>query len=379
MVLRVTTVIALLLLGTFLMPATPANAAPAATDNTVLILESSVTGGVLSKEYIAIDALGFDIELASGAAWLAKTQADFESYRAIVLGDPNCFGPGLAPVQDAIINANVWGAAIDGRVMIVGTDPVFHSAYPSLPGAPVLLQNTIEWALENPAVGKTSALIMLSCYYNGQGAGNVVTLLQGLGNFIVSDARADVAGATCIQECHIPLPAHASMTGLTDAAISNWNCPAHALFTTYPVEYDVVAVANGGPTPGGTPYILALEEGGIVDICDPLSIVVGGVTPDTLWSPNHFMIDIEVDADVYGTGVDVTRTITCSETPKAPWTVFYEDGADIWHFKLRADRNGNDVGRTYFITYTGTDDCGNVVSTTATVVVPHDMRDKKTK
>jgi hypothetical protein len=46
---------------------------------------------------------------------------------------------------------------------------------------------------------------------------------------------------------------------------------------------------------------------------------------------------------------------------------------DDHHVILRAERSGNGNGRIYTITITSTDDCGNVATTTTTVLVPHNM------
>jgi hypothetical protein len=382
MVLRVTSVIALFVLG-FFMLGTSIQAAPASSPgNTVLILGSTVTGGMSSKEALAVPP-GFVIEIASAADWAAKTTADFKTYRAIILGDPTCPAPGLGPVQPAIDNAMIWANAVDDKVLIVGTDPTFHSPYQ--PGAAQLIVNSIAHVVQSTPPGKTSALIDLSCYYNNAGLNNIVHLLDGFGTFIVRDNP-------CFANVHIATPLHPSMNSLSDASLSNWDCSMHALFTTWPLDFKVIAMSSGTTSDYlsedgvlGTPYILARDIGGPVDTdCEVLpSITFGGVTPDTLWEPNKKMIDITVLApQVVGEDVTVTRTITCSETPKQPWTIFYEDGVDIWHFKLRADRNGaasptNHSPRIYTITYEGTDRCGNVTSTSTQVIVSHDQKSKK--
>jgi hypothetical protein len=378
MVLRITSVIALMVLGLFLPGA--ASAEPAATPKTVLILGSSVSGGASSKEALAVPA-GFDIEIATDTEWLDKTEADFASYHAIILGDANC-AETFDPISAAIANVDVWSAAVDGQVLVVGTDPVFHSPYQT--GAAQMVNSTVSSVVLGTTPGKTSALVVLSCYYNNRGSGNVVDVLSGFGVFVVRDNP-------CHAQCHITEPGHPAMSGLTDNSISYWDCPMHANFTSWPEGWDVLAMGLGlgaefvdAEGDAGTPYILYRTEPNIVEEpCEETpSISFGDVTPDTLWSPNKKMIDITVEGIVTGDGMEVTRTITCSETPKAPWTVYYEDGADIWHFKLRADRNGAadpDIHspRIYTITYTGTDDCGTVVQATTYVIVPHDQKGKK--
>ena len=66
-----------------------APAAAATLAEKVLILNSTVVGGVLSIEATEAVAKGFTVDLVDAATWGAMTLADFKSYRAIILGDPN--------------------------------------------------------------------------------------------------------------------------------------------------------------------------------------------------------------------------------------------------------------------------------------------------
>src|SRR5688572_23845656 len=65
-------------------------AIPAANDHTVLILSTSVTGGTSSQEANRAAFLGLSVEIVTPTQWATMTTSDFASYRAIVLGDPNC-------------------------------------------------------------------------------------------------------------------------------------------------------------------------------------------------------------------------------------------------------------------------------------------------
>lgn len=56
--------------------------------------------------------------------------------------------------------------------------------------------------------------------------------------------------------------------------------------------------------------------------------------------------------------------------------VLVNDGDAGSMFKVRAERSGNGVGRTYTFTYKATDSCGNVGEGSAIVFVPHDRGDK---
>src|SRR5512133_2693642 len=58
--------------------------------NSVLILDTTVGGGLSSQEVIESLNLGFDVDLVNAATWSSMTTANFATFRAIILGDPYC-------------------------------------------------------------------------------------------------------------------------------------------------------------------------------------------------------------------------------------------------------------------------------------------------
>ena len=58
----------------------------------------------------------------------AMTAAQFASYDAIVLGDETC-SVDKGDIAAAEVNAHVWGPVIDGNIIIIGSDPVYHVTY----------------------------------------------------------------------------------------------------------------------------------------------------------------------------------------------------------------------------------------------------------
>ena len=119
------------------------------------------------------------------------------------------------------------------------------------------------------------------------------------------------------------------------------------------------------------------------------------VSPDTLWPPNHKMVDIVATvtvSDICDAAPSVVLTNVTSNEPGdakgKPWdsqdstsgdgsTINDIQGAEIgtgdYNFQLRAERAGKGDGRVYTITYTVTDASGNSASASTTVVVPLDM------
>ena len=224
----------------------------------VLILGPTVTGGLSSREAQAVVLAGKVPVVVSAAQWQAMTAAEFDSYDAIVLGDPTCT-TSAGSVSAAEATALIWGPVIDGNVIIIGTDPTFHFSQGQ---AAQLIAQGIAFAVAEP--GKTGAYITLSCIHHFSGSGTPVHFLDGLngGGFTVIGASL-LPG---LNDAHI-VASHPALAGLTDAGLSNWFNSVHEGFNTWPVEFEVLAIArdNNGSftaTDGtvGFPYILARGE-----------------------------------------------------------------------------------------------------------------------
>ena len=219
-----------------------------ATNGRVLILDSMVSGGASSPEAQAAVAAGKGVDVVDDATWGAMTTAQFAAYDGLILGDPTCGAISAA----AEVNALVWGAAINGNVIIIGTDPVFHV----FQGGGTLTNSGVAFAVS--ASGKTGAYITLTCHYEGTNPLTPVPLLAALGAFTVTGVPG------CFNDAHI-VATHAALTGLSDAALSNWFCSVHEAFDTIGAGFLPLAIARGNH-PGaidfpdgsrGTPYIVA--------------------------------------------------------------------------------------------------------------------------
>lgn len=239
-------------------------AAHAAISNNVLILGSTVTGGTSSLEAQEVTAQGFTPVVVDDATWEGMTTAQFASYRAIVIGDPSCGTYGdTTYLTAALSNPATWGAAVNGNVLIIGTDPVLHSGGDPTSGPGQLVSHGIDFALAR--ADKTGAYIDLSCAYGDDPPNTPVTLLDGIrpGGFTVDGGTSSV----CYNDAHI-VATHPALAGLTDADLSNWSCSVHESFDTWPADYTVLAMArNFGATytasdgTVGEPYILASGAG----------------------------------------------------------------------------------------------------------------------
>jgi hypothetical protein len=76
--------------------------AGAADDHTALILGTSVSGSTSSIEAVQVAMLGYSVEIVSADQWAAKTQAEFATYRALILRDNRCSA--ISSIQAAINN-----------------------------------------------------------------------------------------------------------------------------------------------------------------------------------------------------------------------------------------------------------------------------------
>jgi hypothetical protein len=283
--------------GVSILGASAAHAVPAPNDHTVLILDPTVSGGASSIEANAAILAGMDVEVVDATTWAGMSAADFDSYRAIVLGDNYCTSVGA--IAAAIANNAVWGPTVDGHVVIIGTDPVFHSG---LPGAQALIEKSMAFAVSE--VGKTGLYGCLSCYYDGADPGTPVPLLDGLGA-----GPFTVQSSGCNNAAHI-VATHAALAGLTDEMLSDWSCSTHELFETWPATFEVLAIAlnDGSPfvAPDGTrgyPYILARG----VDVISDIALAPLEAT-NPVGTPHEVCATVTVEASPVA-GVELTFTV----------------------------------------------------------------------
>ncbi len=234
--------------------ASGALAAPAPDANSVLILDTTDGGSAYSTE---ATAQGFTAVVETAANWATYTQADFESFRAIILGDPTCGS--VSAISAAEANRATWSAAVGaGPKLFVGTDEQFHFGQ----GGSQLISSGI--AFVTSEAGETGLYISLSCYYHGTPTDTPVPVLDQFGSFTVGEAPG------CFDDAHI-VASHPALSGTTDASLSNWGCSVHEVFNSFPgTGFVPLAIAEGvagvgemsfGDGTRGIPYILASGAG----------------------------------------------------------------------------------------------------------------------
>ena len=316
-----------------------ARAQPAPNGNSVLILGSSVSGGAASLEATTATSQGFTVVIDSDVAWAARTTADFATFKALILGDPTCQGGGAAASATAAAVANnaVWGPAVSGNVVLIGTDPTFHSSFGpgGAQGGDTVASSGIAFAAA--AAGDTGLYATLSCYFDSTAPLTPVPLLAPFGVFTVT-------GVGCYNDSHI-VAAHPALAGLTDASLSNWSCSVHEAFDTFPnaganafvplAIAENIAGAGSITFPDGTfgiPYILARGEAivtvgcgnGTVDAgeeCDDGNIVSGDGCSSAckIESCGNGLVDAGEDCDPSSpTGAFCTPPLACVDCDCVP-------------------------------------------------------------
>jgi len=229
------------------------------SNNKVLILDSTVTGGMSSIEAQEAVADGYGVDIVDATQWSAMTADQFAAYRAIILGDPTCSSESSVAAAEA--NAMTWGPVINGNIEIIGSDPVFHATYTNSAIAAVT-QRAVDFATTQS--GKTGAYISLSCYFAEGASQTHVSLLDGLDS---TGTGFSVQSAGCFDRIHIEA-ASPALKGIDDNLLSNWGCSVHEAFDSWPSKFGVLAVDTdagslytGQDGTTGNPYILAYPGG----------------------------------------------------------------------------------------------------------------------
>ncbi|KAH8757383.1 hypothetical protein F5883DRAFT_620167 [Diaporthe sp. PMI_573] len=217
-----------------------------------------------TQEYIrATTVLGLTAHVATPEEWNSYTTADFEKYKAIVIPDPTCGAVNTIDFFD--LTKAVWSPAVKGNIILIGTDPTFHSS--SQPGALTLIDDAVLFSASGNGTGLYFAL---SCYYDSVDSATV----DSLSYFGTITVRGRLA---CYNDAHLVADSTALGT-LDDSALSDWSCSVHEVFSSYPTTglfgFVPLAIAQGATGDGqkdfadgsnGVPYIIV--KGATPDGC----------------------------------------------------------------------------------------------------------------
>ncbi len=248
------------------IPAIAASPAAASPSGGVLILATSVNGGMSSLEALAAAADGYAVTIESASAWESLTTPQFENYNAIVLGDPSTASSCASSPSTSLSAATgsyqtTWSSAVSGNVLVAGAAPAFAAEGNSnVPGANAFLEAAIKYAAE----GNTTGLyVSLDCYYSTASSGTAVSFLSDIdgGGFAV---QGD-GGGSCSNSgtLNVPVLDYAGIQDLDNLDLASWPCAVQESFTSYPSATAPLAIDRGVSSSfttadgmSGQPYIL---------------------------------------------------------------------------------------------------------------------------
>jgi hypothetical protein len=278
------------------LPLTAQAAAPKA------LINASTVSGSPSLEQQQASALGFSVDVVSGATWDSMTQAQFASYQLLIIGDPTC----ATMAASATSNAAVWapvvmGTAVNtqpGNRILIGTDPVYHHF--SHPGAVTLIRDGIAFA--GALSGRTGVYLDFSCHDNGMGLTTLNMLSVGSG--VWTENFSPPCGGSVNKIASNP-----AFADLHSSDLQGWGCSDHETFPQFRDDWSPLAVATdtpSHPTCGTDP-----DSGATV--CGQGYIYVAGVGT-VVTSPNISMSPSTASNPAF-TDHTVTATVTQSGAP----------------------------------------------------------------
>jgi hypothetical protein len=209
-----------------------------------LVLSTRPEGEASSREAQAAAAAGLGIHMVTPSQWSTMTAAQFQGYRALIIGDEVCAEGGSSALQAAIDTRHIWGPVVSGNIFVVASDP-------STNRTPVLVERGVGFALAREDA--TGLYVSLGCAYQGAAPGTSLELLEPFGAFTV-------AGVGCHTAAHSFVTSPKELTsGLygTDERLTGDQCAVRTVFTHYPEQTFApvaLAVDSAGSMPGAQPY-----------------------------------------------------------------------------------------------------------------------------
>jgi YVTN family beta-propeller protein len=191
-----------------------------------------------------------------------------------------------------------------------------------------------------------------------------------------------------------------------DALEYTWTVPEGSPVTLANVSTAVTTATVPATESGDYSILLSVTDGKGGASTDEvvIHVVVDSTPPEitcetdkvSLWPPDHRIVEVTLRVSI--SDGNVTAACSSSEPDDAlgdgaytgdvnggdgfsapqPVALTYDatQGCYVGTMRLRAERDGSDIGRTYSILCTATDAYGNTATTRCAVVVPHDRRKK---
>ena len=164
---------------------------------------------------------GHTVTVWSSSEWAAATQADFEAFDAIVIGDKDCSGPSSSDLQTVYDTRNTWGPAITGQVVVTGTDAVCHYGSTT---ATQFYNNAVNWASSGGSTG---------AFFSSDWGRRNLDYLSPMGSFSSTQSHGDTV--------YITDTSHPVMSGFSTSSMNNWGNTHHSYISGYPSDFTVIA------------------------------------------------------------------------------------------------------------------------------------------
>jgi trimeric autotransporter adhesin len=262
--------------------AAPATPAKAATGLSVLVVK--VDGESAAPEAALLTSAGYAVSQDTPAQLEAMSQATFQGFAAVVIGDPSSGGScptGWQPTTAAL--GTNWEGWVDGNVSVLGTAPALAAGVASSgnTAADTLITGTAEYAAAQPSataagkVAQTGLYLSLDCGYTTEPKGFAVSVLNGVEGIGPAGGVTVNGSLSCSDSGSVNswgADAAGTLGGLASASLAagapGWPspaCPVQEAFDSWPamftpVGYDAAsdATANFTASDGvtGQPYIL---------------------------------------------------------------------------------------------------------------------------
>jgi RHS repeat-associated protein len=255
--------------------ASVATAGPAKAQSGPPVLVLLQNGETTAPESTLLQNAGYAVTQATPSTWAGMSASQFESYAALVIGDPSSGGSCSTTIPTTSTLGTAWQGAVNGNLAVLGTAP----ALPGTTAANTLITDAAKYAAAGfnsansgtPTSG-TGLYESLNCEYSTAAAGTSVPLLAGVEGIGTAGGLTVQGGLSCSDAGTVnawEADKAGTFGGFTSSSLvpSDWSpgCPVKEAFDSWPalftpVGYDAASdaaakfTASDGVT--GQPYLL---------------------------------------------------------------------------------------------------------------------------
>jgi len=231
-----------------------------------------VNGEGSAPETAVLTAAGYSVTTVTPSALASMSQATFQGYAAVVIGDSSTSGTCSTAQPSTATLGSQWEGWVTGNVAVLGTAP----ARPGTSGANALIADAVGYAARQPATGSATGLYLsLNCGYASSPSGTAVSLLNGVDSIGTAGGLTVNGSLACTDAGTVnkwETAAAGTFGGFTSTSLGTGStgfpspsCPVEEAFDTWPAMfapagYDTGADATKNFTASdgvsGQPYIL---------------------------------------------------------------------------------------------------------------------------